>query len=99
MKVQSTTGIKRFDGDSWFKNPYIHGQFHEVQPQYRVSMVFDIMSRTAEEITALLTRVIDDTFKSTNSQLEAPNFFFKALMYGAANTIEDPDLKLIDSYL
>ena len=93
LKVGSTTGVRNFRGDSWYRNPYIHGQMKEVQPQYRVSLIFDIMSRTAEETAALLARVIDDLFQSTNSQLNAPNFFFKALMYGAANTIEDPDLK------
>lgn len=93
LKVESSTGVKNFKGESWYRNPYIHGQMKELQPQYRVSFVFDIMSRTAEEISALLAKVIDDLFQSTNSQLEAPNFFFKALMYGAANTIEDPDLK------
>ena len=93
LKVESTTGVKRFNGQSWDRNPYIHGQLRNLAPQYRVSFVFDIMSRTAEEIAALLSRVIDDLFKTTNSQLEAPNFFFKALMYGAANTIEDADLK------
>lgn len=93
LKVESSTGVKRFNGESWSHNSYVHGQLKQLQPQYRVSFVFDIMSRTAEEISALLARVIDELFQSTNSQLEAPNFFFKALMYGAANTIDDPDLK------
>ena len=93
LKVESSTGVKRFNGESWARNPYVHGQLKELQPQYRVSLVFDIMSRSAEEVAALLARTIDGVFQGTNSQLEAPNFFFKALMYGAANTIEDPDLK------
>ena len=93
LKVESSTGVKRYDGKSWAENPYIHGQQRHLAPQYRVSFVFDIMSRTAEEVSALLTVIIDDLFKTTNSQLEAPNFFFKALMYGAANTIDDADLK------
>lgn len=93
LKVGSSTGVRRFNGESWHQNPYVHGQMREVQPQYRVSFLFDIMSRTAEEISSLLARVIDDLFQSTHSQLEAPNFFFKAIMYGAANTIEDPDLR------
>lgn len=51
------------------------------------------MSRSAEEIAALIARVIDGLFQTTNSQLEAPNFFFKAIMYGAANTIENKELR------
>jgi len=93
LKVESTTGVKKFNGQSWYGNPYIHGQQRHLSPQYHVSFVFDIMSRSAEEVSALLSVVIDDLFKTTNSQLEAPNFFFKALMYGAANTIDDADLK------
>ena len=93
LQAQSTTSVKRFDGQSWHQNPYIHGQMRAVAPQYRVSLVFDLMSRTAEEISAFLARVIDSLFQSSHSQLSAPNFFFKAIMYGGAATIDDPDLK------
>ncbi len=93
LKVGSNTGVKRFNGESWHQNPYIHSQMKQVEPQYRVSFAFDLLSRSAEEIAALIARVIDSLFMTTNSQLEAPNFFFKAIMYGAANTIEDQDLK------
>lgn len=93
LKVESTTGVKSFAGKSWNNNPYIHGQRRNLAPQYKVSFVFDMMSRTAEEVAALINRIIDNVFKSTNSQIDAPNFFFKAMMYGASNTIEDADLK------
>lgn len=93
LKMGSSTGVRRFNGESWHQNPYIHGQMKQVSPQYRVSFVFDLMSRSAEEIAALLAHVIDGLFQTTHSQLEAPNFFFKAIMYGAARTIEDQDLK------
>jgi hypothetical protein len=64
-----------------------------VEPKYRVSFVFDLMSRTAEEVAALIARVTDRLFQTSHSQLEAPNFFFKAIMMGAVGTIDDPDLK------
>lgn len=93
LQIGSKTGVQRFNGESWHQNPYIHGQLRQVSPQYRVSLVFDLLSRTAEEISALLAQVIDDLFKSTHSQLEAPNFFYKAIMFGGANSIDDPDLR------
>ena len=93
LKIGSTTGVKRFDGESWHDNPYIHGQLRPVEPQYQVSLLFDLMSRSAEEAAAVIARVVDDLFETANSQLQAPNFFFKAIMYGAANTIEDKGLR------
>lgn len=93
LRVGTNQGVKKFNGESWHTNPYIHGQIRELSPEYRVSFVFDLISRSAEEIAAVLARVTDSLFQSTNSQLDAPNFFFKAIMFGAANTIEDPDLK------
>jgi hypothetical protein len=93
LKVETSTGVKRFNGQSWHQNPYIHGQIRDVAPQYKVSFLFDLMSRTAEETSALISRVVDQLFETSHSQLDAPNFFFKAMMYGAAATIEDTDLK------
>ncbi len=92
LRVGSNQGVKRFNGESWHTNSYIHGQMRQVAPEYRVSFMFDLMSRTAEEIAALIAKVTDSLFQSTHSQLEAPNFFFKAIMYGAASTIGDQDL-------
>jgi hypothetical protein len=93
LKVGSQTSVKRFNGDSWHANPYIHGQLRAVEPAYRVSLVFDLFSRSAEEIAALIARVVDRLVGSTHSQLDAPNFFFKAIMYGASATLDDPGLK------
>ena len=93
LEARTTTQVKRFNGESWDKNPYIHGQLRSVEPKYRVSLVFDLLSRTAEEFAALLARAVDELVGSTHSQLDAPNFFFKAIMYGAAATLDDANLK------
>ncbi|MGK5083110.1 hypothetical protein WDW37_07365 [Bdellovibrionota bacterium FG-1] len=93
LEARFSTSVKRFNGESWHQNSYIHGQLRQVEPEYKVSLIFDLMSRTAEEFAALLARTIDQLVGSTHSQLDAPNFFFKAIMYGAAATIEDVDLK------
>jgi len=98
LKVGSTTSVRRFNGESWHQNPYIHGQVRGVSPDYKVSFVFDVLSRSAEEVSALISRVIDKLFMTTNSQLEAPNFFFKAIMYAGSASIEDPSLKQIISF-
>lgn len=93
LRVGSTTEVKRFSGESWHTNSYITGKSHNIQPEYRVSFIFDLLSRTAEEMTRLLNRVVDQMFRSTNSEIEAPSFFYKAVMYAGAATIDDPDLR------
>jgi len=100
LKVDSQTGVKKFDGTSWHDNSYIKHQVSEIKPQYKVSFAFDLLSRTAEEISALLSHIVDNLFRTTNSQLEAPNFFFKAIMVAGTSTIDDEDLKSrIDFYV
>lgn len=93
LEARSSTSVKRFNGESWHQNPYIHGQLRAVEPQYKVSLVFDLLSRTAEEFSALIARSVDGLVGSTHSQLDAPNFFYKAIMYGASATVDDPNLK------
>lgn len=93
LKVGSEAQVKNYNGVSWHTNPYVKAHIIEGQPSYRVSIIFDVLSRSAEEIAALIARIVDGLFKTTNSQLEAPDFFFKAIMYAGAATIEDPSLK------
>ena len=93
LKVGSNASVKRFNGESWNKNPYVLSHIRDVAPQYKVSFLFDILSRSAEEISALIARVIDSVFQSTHSELDAPDFFFKAIMYAGSETIDDPKLK------
>jgi len=100
LRVSSHTSVKRFDGRSWHDNAYIQQKIQRVEPDYKVSFVFDLLSRTPEELTKLLSRIIDQTFQSTHSHLEAPNFFFKAIAYAGSATIEDPELRSnIDFYV
>jgi hypothetical protein len=93
LRVGSTSEVKRFNGDSWHTNSYITGKSHNIQSEYRVSFVFDVLSRTAEEMARLLNRIIDQMFRSTNSEIEAPSFFYKAVMYAGAATIDNPELR------
>jgi len=93
LRIGSSTGVKRYNGDSWHTNSYIVGKSHNVQAEYRVSFIFDILSRTAEETSRLLNRIVDKMFRSANSELEAPSFFYKAIMYAGASTLNDPDLR------
>lgn len=93
LKVGSHTQVKRFNGESWDTNSYVRSKVRGVTPEYKVSFVFDILSRSAEEIAALVGRIVDNVFQSANSQLDAPDFFFKAMMYAGASSIDDPALK------
>lgn len=93
LKVDSHTSVHQFSGHSWHDNPYILRQIQDVKPEYKVSFLFDLLSRTAEEISALVAKMVDRLFMTTNSQLEAPNFFFKAIMFAGTSTIDDENLK------
>ncbi len=93
LKVESHTSVKRFDGASWHDNDYIKRKVIDVKPEYKVSFAFDLLSRTAEEVSALVGHIVDSLFSTTHSQLEAPNFFFKAIMVAGTSTIDDEDLK------
>lgn len=94
LRVGTDAKVKDFQGKNWADNSYVQNHAEEVQPQYRVSIVFSIMSRTAEELTGLLSRIIDGVFaKEGTSQLAAPNMFYKAIMYAGITTIDDPALR------
>lgn len=93
LKIGTNTEVLNYKGESWSANIYVKNKVHNVKAHYKVSFVFDLLSRTAEELTALTSRVIDRLFAKYHSQLEAPNFFFKAIMYAGSATISDPKLK------
>lgn len=93
LRIGSTTEVKRFDGESWHSNSYVQGKSKGVREQYRVSFLFDVLSRTAEESSRLINRIVDQLFKTTNSELEAPSFFYKAIMFAGSATVKNPELR------
>lgn len=93
LRVGTSAQVKDFQGRNWADNPYVKTHADDVSPEYRVSVVFELMSRTAEELTGLLSRVIDGVFAKGAPQLTAPNMFYKAIMYAGVSTIEDPVMK------
>ncbi len=93
LRVGSDTGVKSMKGQSWATNSYILAKSHSVKESYRVSFVFDLLSRSAEETSRLINKIVDEMFRSTNSELEAPSFFYKAVMYAGAETLDDPRLR------
>jgi hypothetical protein len=93
LRVGTNAHVNDYQGKNWSDNPYVHNNVDNVQSEYRVSVVFELLSRTAEEIAGLLSRVIDSVFAKGNSQLTAPNMFYKAVMYAGISTIEDAGLR------
>lgn len=93
LRVGTEASVKDFQGKNWAENRYVQGNLQKVENQYRVSVVFSLISRTAEELTSLLARVIDQVFEKGNSQLTSPNIFYKAIMYAGVTSIEDPELR------
>ncbi|MGE3757683.1 MAG: hypothetical protein AB7H97_08000, partial [Pseudobdellovibrionaceae bacterium] len=93
LRVGTNAKVTDYQGKNWSNNPYIQGRFQGVENQYKVSFVFEVISHTAEELTGLLSRVIDSVFAKGNSQLTAPNLFYKSIMYAGISTIDDPTLR------
>jgi hypothetical protein len=93
LKVDVTTGAGNMNGDSWAQNPYVTSNAPSVRDQYHVSLIFRLLSGAAEEIARALGAVVDSTFSKTHSQMQAPNFFYKALLGAAFDTIDDPKLR------
>lgn len=93
LRIGTTTDVKKFDGTSWKDNAYVRSKVKDNRSDFKVSLVFDLLSRSAEEVAALLSRIVDNIFKTSHSQLDAPNFFYKAVMMAGAASITDPSLK------
>lgn len=99
LKVDLSTSVHDFDRKSWHVNPYIKGKIEAPKKSYKVSLPFDLMTRSAEELGAALSRIVDGLFKVDHSQLEAPNLFYKAIIHSASTTIDDPKLRgIVDFY-
>ena len=93
LKVGAAQTSSQMGGKSWSANPYVTSLTPSVKDQYRVSLIFRVLSGSAEEIARGLGFLVDKTFAQTNSQMTAPNYFFKAMLGAAAETIDDPSLK------
>ena len=93
LKVDSSTRVNKFDRVSWHTNSYLVAKLPDLKERYEVSFVFDIITRASEEISRFASQIVDNLFKVTNSQLEAPSYFYKAVMFASAGTIDDPALK------
>jgi hypothetical protein len=99
LKVDSSMGVKNYERRSWHNNPYIHSKIGNGQDRYHVSFVFDLLTSSAEEIAAFATSIVDKLFQKTNSELQAPSAFYKAILYAGSQTIDDPSLRdKIDVY-
>lgn len=93
LRVSGSTSVKQFNGSSWHENQYVKSKATNIAPEYQVSFLFDLISRSLEECARLLTKIVDQMFQSTHSELEAPDFFYKAVMFAGTSTISDPATK------
>ena len=99
LKVDGVTTSENMKGKSWTQNPYVVSSGMNRKDQYRVSYIFKLLAGSAEEVAREFGFMVDSTFGSTNSQMTSPNFFYKAMLGAAADTIDDPALRSnIDLY-
>ena len=93
LKVDAPAKVKNYQRMSWHTNPYIESRFPSIEESYKVSFVFDLLSSSAEEVAHLVSLLIDGLFKRTNSEVEAPSAFYRAILYSSSITIDDVELK------
>lgn len=99
LKVGSNSIVKNYENKSWHDNPYVMARAIDLDESIQVSAIFDILSRTSNEFSALISHSVDKLFSKTHSQLKAPSFFYKSIMYAGSSTIDDPKLRgLINLY-
>lgn len=92
LRVNTDLGVKDYNRKSWHTNSYISSRYLP-QEHYKVSFIFDLLIRSAEEIAAYTSSLVDKLFATTNSELKAPNAFYKAILYAGSQTIEDIPLR------
>ena len=93
LKVDSEVGVSKFDNSSWHSNPYLLGKLPDIEDKYKVSYIFKLLSRSAEELSRFAVVTVDKIFATTNSQVTAPDFFYKAMIVAGTATIEDEGLR------
>ncbi len=100
LRIGSESQIKGYNGISWNENSYIQKRFGNANRDYKVSFIFDILSRTAEEISRYTAHAGEYIFGTeSDSYLNGPHGYAKAIMLAGSATIEDPEIqKQINSY-
>lgn len=93
LKVSNHTMVKTFTKESWEDSPYIVSRLGSVDKDIRLSLPVDLMVRSAEEISWLMTKLTDLLMKGPHSNAESPNLYYKALLLAGATTIDDPKLR------
>lgn len=93
LRVGGSAEVKDYNGKNWAENTYIKEHLSERDSEFKVSLIYQFLSRTAEELTSVLSRTIDSALSNGHSQLTAPNFFYKAIMYSGLASIDDPKVK------
>ena len=99
LRVGSDESVKLPSRKSWSNNSYIQSRMPSVYDRYEVSFLFSLLVRSAEELARLGDQIVDHLFKRTNSELEAPSAFYRAVIFAGSQTIDDPSLRdLVDVY-
>lgn len=93
LKVPARTQVYNYKRQPWINNAYLETRQAVSIDGYRVSLVFDLISRTSEEISAFISHSIDRLFKSSNSQLHTPDIGYRAMVAASANVVKSPLLK------
>lgn len=93
LKLGTETSILNYGGTSWHDNRYVKRNMTSSPETYKVSFIFDVITRTSEELGARLSGLVDRVFAKTHSSLTSPDFFYKSILYAGTVTIDNSELK------
>jgi hypothetical protein len=99
LKVGSLSNVRNHERVSWHGNNYISTKVVDLQENYKVSFLFDLLTQSSEEMANFLGMVVDRLFEKTNSEQHAPSAFYKAILYAGSVSIDDQKIRsMIDLY-
>lgn len=100
LRIGTDSQVKSFDGAAWSENQYVKTKFSDVKRDYKVSFVFDLLSRTAEELSRYVAYAGEYIFGGKEgSYLNGPHGYAKAIMLAGSSTINDPKIReQVDAY-
>ena len=98
LKVGGKIRIEDYANETWSQNGYVKDRLNDIQDEYEVSFVFDILSRSAEGVAKYLSYAGDYIFGGgKDSYLKNPFAYAKAIMIAGAATIDNEKLRSMTS--
>lgn len=92
LSVKTNSEVSSYTGQSWHDSDYVRNKIPQIKHQFKVSIVFDFITRTSDSLVAALNITIDHLLSPGHSQLKAPNLIYKAVAASTAQLMPTAEL-------